>query len=499
MPLRAAPALLRPILLLIAGLCLFGPVAADDSENAARSDLTPEQARKVEAVLAPPADFAVPEAFEMRSSGAGTNVRRFDRDAFSQPSANLDFQGRQDFAVGNGIFRKVWVSSPATTKASDGLGPLFNARSCQRCHLKDGRGDAESTGLVLRFSPPDGTYGAQVQDASVQDFRPEADIEINYDFTDVTLDDGTIVVLRRPVFSLSAPGFGALADERVLSPRLAPPMIGLGLVEAITDADLIANTANGGTLRVLPGPEGERIGRFGWKAEQATLRAQAAAAFSTDMGLSTSLHPSHGGDCTQAQPTCHLLPDGGTAADGSEGPEVSDELLALVTFYSAHLAVPARRDVDEADVLAGKALFHRIGCASCHRPKYVTDAQFPDEARRFQLIWPYSDFLLHDMGDGLADPSGLPLPAGAEAGEAQPAASGTLTGPFARLWRTPPLWGIGLTETVNGNTNYLHDGRARTLEEAILWHGGTGAEAQATYRALAADQRKLLLRFLGSL
>ena len=174
-----------------------------------------------------------------------------------------------------------------------------------------------------------------------------------------------------------------------------------------------------------------------------------------------------------------LLAGAALALDEDGGRAVGD-LLDLVTFYSENLAVPARRDVGDPQVLRGKELFHGIGCVGCHTPKYVTSRKAENKAHRFQLIWPYSDFLLHDMGEGLADGQQVGIATGSE-------------------WRTPPLWGIGLTETVSGHTFFLHDGRARNLEEAILWHGGEGQVSRDAYAGLEAEDRAALIRFLESL
>lgn len=219
------------------------------------------------------------------------------------------------------------------------------------------------------------------------------------------------------------------------------------------------------------------LGRFGWKAGQPSIADQSAHAFSGDMGISTPALPAAYGDCTAAQPDCRGAPDG---ADPAEAVEATQNMFSLVVFYARNLAVPARRDVDAAQVLAGKAQFYDAGCAACHRPKFVTARLDDQPEQSFQLVWPYSDLLLHDMGEDLADhrPEGD--------------ASGT-------EWRTPPLWGIGLTPTVTEFPSYLHDGRARSLLEAILWHGGEAAAARQKVIEMRTDERAALLAFLGSL
>ena len=266
-------------------------------------------------------------------------------------------------------------------------------------------------------------------------------------------------------------------------------MIGLGLVEAIAPEDILANAdpedANqdgvSGRARLVWSEFKQKklLGRFGWKASQATIADQTSAAFLNDMGLSTSLEPQPWGDCTVKQVLCRKAIHGNHGAP--KAPEMSDQVASLIHFYSANLAVPARRGVADPRVLSGKQIFFDIGCTSCHTPKFTTGQATKDLAHLSeQQIWPYSDFLLHDMGEGLSDR----FPErGAQAGE----------------WRTPPLWGIGLTKTVSEQARYLHDGRAETLQEAILWHGGEGQRARDHYRGLSPSQRAALLEFLSSL
>ncbi len=264
-------------------------------------------------------------------------------------------------------------------------------------------------------------------------------------------------------------------------------MIGLGLLEAIHEADILARAdvddADGDGISGKPSwvrdHHGQRaLGRFGWKASTPSVLEQSAGAFSGDIGISTPLQPDPWGECTATQTACRQAPTGVQPHLGNT--EAPDPVLDLVTFYGRNLAVPARRDVENSTVLAGKALFYQAGCAGCHTPKYVTRRDAAQKGHAFQLIWPYTDLLLHDMGEGLAD--------GQTVGDA--------TG---REWRTPPLWGIGLTETVNGHTYFLHDGRARNLLEAILWHGGEARTARDRVVAMTADERSALLRFLESL
>ncbi|PVB61256.1 di-heme oxidoredictase family protein [Labrenzia sp. 011] len=487
------------------------PLSAKDA-LAYRTDLSDTDRAKVAKVLRPPETFDRPEPFEPMQGGAGTSTRRPGRDAFSLSNSNLTFEEEQTFKLGNGLFKKLWTSSPSSTQASDGLGPLFNARSCQGCHLKDGRGrpprpGEEAVSLFLRLSVPpqtdeqrrllaarkilsvpEPTYGGQFQTFAVTGLEAEGRFDIEHEDIELPLNGGETAVLQKPVYRIRDLGYGDMHPDTMISPRVAPPMIGLGLLQAIHPGDIesradpedLDGDGISGRVSLVPDPEtGEPVlGRFGWKASQPTIRAQSAAAFSGDIGLSSPDEPDNYGDCTQAQTACRALPHGEQTRLGvSEAP---DPVMDLVTFYSENLAVPMRRDVDDPQVLRGKQVFHDAGCASCHHPKYVTSRDAENPAHRFQLIWPYTDLLLHDMGEGLAD--GRPV------GDAD-----------GREWRTPPLWGVGLTRTVNNHTRFLHDGRARNLLEAILWHGGEATQARDTVIALSPGDRQSLIRFLESL
>ncbi len=493
------------VITLVAGLA----VAAD---GGARTDLTPKDLERVLAVTAPTTDFSRPENFEQLPGGAATVKKRVNQDIFSFSSANLSFEQEEQFKLGNALFRKLWVSSPSSTEASDGLGPFFNARGCQNCHLKDGRGhtppgagdDAVSMFLRLSVPPagaadeaalaggakviPEPTYGGQLQDFAVPGLEAEGRMVISYSDEPVTLGDGTVVTLRKPAYSVADLAYGPMADDAMLSPRVAPPMIGLGLLEDVPMEDILGKAdpddadvdgISGKPNMVLDVMAGRRVlGRFGWKAGAASVRAQSADAFAGDIGISTPLVNKPHGDCTEAEPACLMAPTGEQDRLGiSEAP---DPVLDLVTFYSQNLGVPQRRDVGDPAVLRGKAAFYGAGCTSCHTPKYVTSREAPTPAHRFQLIWPYTDLLLHDMGEGLADHR----PEGDADGYE---------------WRTAPLWGIGLTETVSGHTEFLHDGRARNLTEAILWHGGEAQKSRDAFAMMPEAQRDDLLAFLGSL
>jgi CxxC motif-containing protein (DUF1111 family) len=446
--------------------------------------------------------FTQAEPGEALSAGS-TTVRKADQNAFSLPSANLSPSRRLDFSVGNSFFRNPWVTSPATTTARDGLGPLFNTNACQNCHIKDGRGhppaaDAQSAAsMLVRLSIPAGsehseiiqrlgvlaepTYGAQLQDMANPGTAPEGKVRVSYSTQRVSFADGLQVELRKPNLEISQLGYGALHPDTLFSARIAPPMIGLGLLEAIPEAAILANAdpedsnSDGisGRANQVWDREQQRtvLGRFGWKAGQPTLNQQNAEAFANDMGLTSTL-VAHD-NCTTAQTDCRNAPHGGE-------PEVSDNILASVLFYTRNLGVPARRGADTPQVLAGKNLFYQAGCQGCHTPQFTTAADAAEPELANQTIRPYSDLLLHDMGEGLADNRPEFLASGRE-------------------WRTPPLWGVGLTETVNGHTQFLHDGRARNLLEAILWHGGEAEAAKLQVMTFNADERSALLAFLNSL
>ncbi|WP_299364992.1 di-heme oxidoredictase family protein [uncultured Paracoccus sp.] len=474
---------------------------------------TPEEAARIAAVTAPPEKFGAPEDFEGMPGGAATVRARTTADAFSLSSANMPFEREMDFKLGNGLFRKTWVGAPASTRASDGLGPLYNARACQDCHLKDGRGhppvgpDDSRVSMFLRLSIPGGdkdgrpeirdylatrpepSYGGQLQDLALPGHAAEGRMTVTYAEEAVTLADGTIVHLRRPTYAVEAPAYGSLHPDTMLSPRVAPQMIGLGLLGAVPAGDILAladrDDADGdgisGRPNIVWSLEHQRpmLGRFGHKAGAPTVREQSAGAFSGDMGLSNPLFPDHFGDCSAAEPACRAAPSG-QEDDVRDGLEVDGQSLDLVAFYSSNLAVPARRDLNDAQVLRGKAVFHELGCAGCHHPKFVTHRLDGQPEQSFQLIWPMTDLLLHDMGDGLADH--------------RPEARATGT-----EWRTAPLWGLGMTQTVSGHTQLLHDGRARSIIEAILWHGGEAQASRDGVVGLPADDREALLRYLESL
>ena len=426
--------------------------------------------------------------------GGDTTAFSAGSNAFELSARNLANAERRIFEVGDSFFSQNWVTAPASTEARDGLGATFNAQSCSSCHDRDGRAkppdhdEDPERGLLLRLSVagPDGpiddsVYGGQLQDRAIIGVAPEGQIAIRYEVIGGSYPDGTSFTLRQPVYLILAPAFGPHDSALMISPRIAPATIGMGLLEAIPQERLLEladpDDADGDGISGRPNMVWDIrrsevvLGRFGWKANEPTVEQQAAAAFLGDIGITSTLFPEE--NCPAAQDACAAAPNGGT-------PEIPDERLAQVEFYVQTLAVPAMRNVDDPRVRRGAELFVQTGCAACHTPRHVTGDDHPVEPLRNQTIFPFTDLLLHDMGEGLAD--GRP--------------DGLATG---REWRTPPLWGIGLVEVVNRHTMFLHDGRARSLEEAILWHGGEGQAARDQFMALTRDERDALLRFLRSL
>ncbi|RWX76758.1 c-type cytochrome [Neorhizobium lilium] len=503
------------LLPVLSGALVLAPLIASGGDPlfpTMRTDLDAKDQKRVATVTRPTTDFGKAEQFETMAGGAATSRADVNGDAFSHFSANITFAEEETFKLGNALFTKLWVSAPSSTQASDGLGPLFNARACQSCHLKDGRGhppegSADATSIFLRLGRParteaerkqiadyeklnfpDAVYGEQLQDLAVPGLKAEGRMQISYQETPVTLAGGEVVHLRKPSYSVSDLGYGPLEGDVTISPRVSPPMIGMGLIQAIHDSDILAKAdpddkdgdgISGKPALVRDHKTGElKIGRFGFKAQNASVRDQSSLAFAGDMGISTPDNPFDHGDCTKAETDCLAMPTGVQARLGPV--EAPDPVLGLVTFYSENLAVPARRNISDKTVLKGKELFYQSGCTACHTPKFVTRRDAGNPAQAFQLIWPYSDFLLHDMGDGLADGQQVGVADGNE-------------------WRTQPLWGAGLTQTVNGHTFFLHDGRARNLTEAILWHGGEAQKARDAFAALPKDDRAAVLKFLESL
>lgn len=431
-----------------------------------------------------------------RSGGDGTTFT-VGKNAFAQAAENLVGDRRGDFFDGNALFNRDWTTAPSSTSGTDGLGPTFNARSCSSCHFKDGRGrpplseDEQMSSMLIRLSVPgsdehggprpEPTYGGQLNPFGILGVPGEGDPRVVTTLKRGHYPDGAKYELSVPSYELRDLAFGDLAPDAMISPRTAPQMIGLGLLGAIDEQDLLANAdpddADRDGISGRPNhvwdvaAEDFALGRFGWKANQPRLEQQNSGAFLGDIGITSALFPSE--NCTGAQPACAEATSGGS-------PEIDDDHVGLVNYYSKFLAVPARRSIHDDAVRRGEQLFGELGCAGCHVTTFKTGEVegFPELSG--QTIHPYTDLLLHDLGDALAD------------GRPDFEADGN-------EWRTPPLWGIGLFEDVNDHTRYLHDGRARNLEEAVLWHGGEAEAATDAFKALAPAERDALLRFLGSL
>ncbi len=441
--------------------------------------------------------------------GGDTTVYATGRNAFLFAAANLDEAGRTRFAIGNSFFRRNWVEAPSSTSARDGLGPHFIARSCGGCHEDGGRGAPPATSssgqaieqpvaLLIRLSipgtgphggpHPEPTYGDQLDNFAVQGVKPEGKVHISYRSLPGRFADGAPYSLRVPQYRLSDLGYGPLQAGTVLGPRIAAQLIGVGLIEAIPESAILDNAKEqaqrpdaikGVPNRVWDVFAGKEIvGRFDWKANVGSLAHQTAAAFQGDMGITSSRFPNEA--CTAKELDCLAAPHGNRAGL----PEIDDATLANVVFFQAMLAPPARRNMNDPQVRRGQLLFAQAQCSVCHRPSYVTgdpnSTVFSGPAVAQQQIFPYTDLLLHDMGPDLAD------------GRPDFLATG-------RQWRTPPLWGIGLIPEVNDHHYLLHDGRARNVMEAILWHGGEAAQSKEQVLHMNKSDREALLRFVESL
>jgi CxxC motif-containing protein (DUF1111 family) len=429
--------------------------------------------------------------YDDRLSGGNATVFDESSHAFTHPIDGMNARDQRVHDLGDQTFEAKFVAPPAQVFA--GLGPIYNNVSCINCHRNDGGGfpstGSATSGLLMRISqygmdPHGGPmavagYGTQIQDQSVFGYEAEATVSISYVETPFTYPDGSVASLRKPTYMLVNPylPFGVLY---MLSPRLAPPLVGIGLLDDIPDntiqgfvdegdqnADGITGKVNmvydGYTKKMVPG-------RFGLKANTSTLLLQVATAYQQDMGVTSYVTPTESSMGQSQFPT----------ATNTGQVELPDSLLNFVTFYVRSLAVPARRNVTDPDVQAGSILFNQINCSGCHRPTIVTGPDFSLPQLSGQRIHPYTDLLLHDMGSGLADDRPDFLATGSE-------------------WRTEPLWGLGMLQKTTGTAFYLHDGRARTIEEAILWHDGEAANAKNGFTGLTAAQRNQLIKFLNSL
>lgn len=427
--------------------------------------------------------------YDPRLSGGTYTVFDETAGAFGHELALLNAHDSRIHELGDNGVRQTFVTAPAPINS--GLGPIFNNVSCISCHHNDGKGNPTSglvnSSLLLRLSLPGSDanggplpmpgFGLQLQDVGTFNVLPEAKLTISYTTKNIILADGTIINLRSPAYTLSNP-YIPLPAGYLSSARMAPPFFGLGFIQNIPEQTILSfadeNDANSDGISGRPNyvydpmTKTKMIGRFGMKANTATIATQVASAYSQDMGITTSIFPTE---------SCYKQ----LQYDGKlDDPELSDSILSATIFYIKTLAVPARRNVTDAVNLQGEQLFKQIACSSCHIPTINTGVDVTLPATSNQRIHPYTDLLLHDMGAGLAD------------GRPDFLATGT-------EWKTPALWGIGLFQKTNGTAFYLHDGRARSIEEAILWHDGEAANAKNKFIQLNVADRTALVRFIKSL
>lgn len=430
-------------------------------------------------------------------SGGAFTVFETGRAAYSTMASALPEDMREEFVRGRTVFGRPWLVAPAEDEDFDGLGPVFNRLSCIACHPKAGRGFAPDSRtepmrtMLVRLSvpgrdahggpKPHPAYGDQLNENGVAGMPGEGRAEIQWVEKRERLADGTVVPLRRPVLHFAGLNYGPLGADIRTSPRIAPPIFGLGLLEALDEADILAladpddrdsDGVSGRPNYAWDAGNGRAaLGRFGWKANTPWVHQQIAGAMLGDIGITSPLFPAQ--NCAPAQTACAAAANGGA-------PELRAGQLHHLQTYHLGLGVPARRGVDDPSVLAGERLFTDLGCAACHRPTLTTRTHRTLPELGGQVIHPYTDLLLHDMGLDLADGREDYLASGSE-------------------WRTPPLWGLGLRNVVNDHAGLLHDGRARSPLEAILWHGGEAKAAADAVRRLPPVERSHLLRFLDSL
>tara|TARA_B110001452_G_scaffold80987_1_gene66267 strand:- start:1426 stop:2817 length:1392 start_codon:yes stop_codon:yes gene_type:complete len=440
-----------------------------------------------------PVNDSTPNYQEEFPGGDGS-IGLEDKRAFSQSFRNFQTSEQITFKSGNFLFENFWLEGVSNSAQNlDGLGPFFNARSCTGCHINDGRGrvpigDENISGLLFRLHQNnsnsitgadlgDPTYGGQLQNLAISEIENlnEGKLQVTYTEISGTYPSGESYSLRNPQYSIINANYGAF--NSVISPRIAPANLGLGLLEAISDEDLLKHEdefdADEDGISGRPNyvwhikNNKVKIGRFGWKASQPTVRQQVATAFNGDMGITTTIFPD---DCpsTIDEKYCDNLI------------EVDDTDLEAITLYSSGLAVPFRRSFNKENTNKGQQLFSEIQCAACHVPKHITGNIGISDAFKNQTIFPYTDLLLHNMGNDLADNANDFKASGNE-------------------WRTPPLWGIGLVPIVNGHQELMHDGRARNVEEAILWHGGEAKNSKQQFKNLTKIQRQQLIDFVNSI
>ena len=435
------------------------------------------------------ADVFPDTSFDDRLSGGVATIFDETSKSFSHAVPGLNDRDQKVHEMGDAAFEQTFVTAPAPVNS--GLGPVFNNVSCISCHHNDGKGTPTAgfttSSLLFRISiagtdvhggpMPAPGFGGQLQDVSVFGKQREVQMNITYADMPVTYPDGSIVVLRKPKYECLNP-YTALPAGYLISPRLAPPVFGLGLLENIPESTILSfadeNDKDGDGISGKPNyvydayTHQTELGRFGLKANTPTILTQAAGAYNQDMGVTNYVFPQ---ESSYGQSQSDNLGD---------DPELADTLLNAVQFYIKTLAVPARRNVTDVDIKRGEYVFNQINCSGCHKPTVQTGVDVTLPSISNQRIHPFTDLLLHDMGEGLADNRPDFLASGTE-------------------WRTAPLWGIGLFEKTNGIPFYLHDGRARTIEEAILWHSGEAQKVKETFMQLPKDDRDKVIKFIKSL
>ena len=448
--------------------------------------------------------------------GGDTSIRISNKVRFDLPAANLPPALKTDFHVGKALAQQPWIKAPTATDSRDGLGPVYNARTCMACHVKGGKGstpndpDAELFSSLIRLSKPGEhktagviahpAYGDQLQTQSTslahqlrhipsasdiaKDVKPEAYVYIKWVDELIEYPDGSSITLKKPIPEFKNLGYGEFGKDTLISLRTAPAIHGMGLIELIPQQDINAfidtNDNNQDGISGRPNMVWDSVtqttvpGRFGLKANKATLDLTIAGAFANDLGISNPLVKSQ--PCTEQQTACLQAATG----NDKNGFELNQSQLDRVIFFNQNLSPVAARNLNKKAVIKGRELFYDTGCQQCHNPSFRTGTSESLPHLANQTIWPYSDFLLHDMGEGLADHRPDFQASGQE-------------------WRTPPLWGVGLREQVNGSTALLHDGRANTIEEAILWHGGEAQKIKQAFMTLNKKDRKKLIRFVESI
>jgi CxxC motif-containing protein (DUF1111 family) len=422
--------------------------------------------------------FPMPEV--ALSGGLTTSHQQYSnepKERFKQMATNAAPASAQPFMLGRRLHHTDFGTgahsergNPIYKEQADKLGVRFNERSCVGCHANNGRALPPAVGAPLRHyvvrvgrdatGAPHPKLGATLQTQALKG-APEASVSIaSWETVAGTYGDGTAYTLQKPVYK-----FTGVVPE-FYSVRIAPPLVGQGLIEAMSEDDLAKLAAGRANTVTDPETRQPRLGRYGWKAGVPRLKHQIASALNNDMGVGTSIFPN--------------ADRGSEQAEAGAPAKLADADLDNLYRYVATLGVPPRRNYADDEVVKGEKLFATANCAQCHTPVMKTGPYHPLAELRNQTIRPYTDLRLHDMGKGLADNM----------------ADGPATG---AEWRTPPLWGIGLTPGVSGGEAYLHDGRARTLSEAILWHGGAGEKAKEAFRTMPAADRAALIKFLQSL